>query len=67
MSDNFDDLDPDLFCLKHGKELPMGLYGVRYSGCAECEQPEPDGEAFRGGEAAAYEQDQMAAAQRLKR
>ncbi len=30
------------------------------------EPPEPDGEAFRGGEAAAYQAEQMAAAQRLK-
>ena len=30
------------------------------------EPPEPDGEAFRGGEAAAYEREQMAKWQRLK-
>jgi hypothetical protein len=30
------------------------------------EPPEPDGEDFRGGEAAAYEAEQMAAWQRLK-
>lgn len=30
------------------------------------EPPEPDGECFRGGEAAAYLADQQAAAQRLK-
>lgn len=30
------------------------------------EAPEPDGEAFRGGEAAAYEREQMAEWQRLK-
>ena len=63
---DFDDLDPDLFCLKHGKELPMGPCGHRYGGCEDCEPPEPDGEAFRGGEAAAYEAEQMHAAQRLK-
>lgn len=41
--------------------------------CAVCltrrenrEPPEPDGEAFRGGEAAAYENEQMARWQRLK-
>jgi hypothetical protein len=33
---------------------------------ADIEPPEPDGEAFRGGEAAAYEREQMSAAQRLK-
>lgn len=65
MSD-FDDLDPDMFCLTHGKEKPMGEYGIRYSGCPDCEPPETDGEAFRGGEAAAYLRDQMIAAQRLK-
>jgi hypothetical protein len=57
-------LDPDLFCLKHGTELPMGPYGIRYGGCEDCEPPEPDGEAFRGGEAAAYEREQMAAIRR---
>lgn len=61
---DFDDLDPDMFCLKHGKELPMGPYGMRYDGCEDCEPPEPDGECFRGGEAAAYERDQMTRIQR---
>lgn len=41
-STHLDDLDPDRFCLTHGKELPMGPYGIRYSGCVECEPPEPD-------------------------
>lgn len=58
------DLDPDLFCLTHGKALPMGPYGIRYSGCEDCEPPEPDGEDFRGGEAAAYESEQQARLQR---
>lgn len=62
-----DCLDPDLFCAKHGLELPMGPYGVRYGGCEECEPPESEGEAFRGGEAAAYQAEQQHAAQRLKR
>lgn len=32
-----------------------------------CDEPsDPDGEAFRGGEAAAYEREQMIAAQKLK-
>jgi hypothetical protein len=53
---------------------------ARYTGeprhtpvCAACftrkdneEHPEPDGEAFRGGEAAAYEREQMEQARRLK-
>ena len=64
MDDDFDDLDPDVFCLTHGKELPMGPYGTRYGGCDDCEPPEPDGEAFRGGEAAAYAREQMAGIQR---
>lgn len=41
--------------------------------CPECyhakdnrEPPDPDGEAFRGGEAAAYQAEQMAAARRLR-
>jgi hypothetical protein len=41
--------------------------------CAECwsvrdnyEPPDPDGEAFRGGEAAAYQAELMHQAQRLK-
>ena len=63
---DFDDLDPDLYCLTHGKERPMGPYGTRYSGCENCEPGDADGEAFRGGEAAAYEREQMADAQRLK-
>lgn len=63
---DFGDLDPDVFCLKHGKERPMSEYGIRYGGCEDCEPGEPDGEAFRGGEAAAYQREQMAAYQRLK-
>lgn len=35
--------------------------------CIDREPPEPDGEAFRGGEAAGYLAEQQAAAQRLKR
>ena len=41
-NDDFEDLDPNLFCLKHGKELPMGPYGVRYGGCEDCDGPELD-------------------------
>jgi hypothetical protein len=61
-----DDLDPDVYCLRHGKEKPMSDYGVRYGGCEDCEPGDPDGEAFRGGEAAAYEREQMAGYQRQK-
>ena len=59
---DYSDLDPDVFCLKHGK--PLGTEGASY--CEDCEPLEPDGEAFRGGEAAAYLSEQQAAAQRLK-
>lgn len=62
----FDDLDADIFCLKHGKPLLDGDHGCKASNCEDCEPPEPDGEAFRGGEAAAYEAEQMYRAQRLK-
>lgn len=61
---DLEDLDPDLFCLTHGKPLPMGPYGVRYGGCDDCEPAEPDGEDFRGGEAAACERESQAAIQR---
>lgn len=42
--------------------------GRHYNNSVGCciEPPEPDGECFRGGEAAAYEREQMAAWQRLK-
>lgn len=60
--DEFDDLDPDVFCLKHGK--PLATKCASY--CEDCEPPEPDGEDFRGGEAAGYGAEQQAAAQRLK-
>lgn len=65
---DFDDLDPDVFCLRHGKPLLDGMYGYKASNCEDCEGPEPDGECFRGGESAAYEREQMAHIQRtLKR
>lgn len=63
---DFDHLDPDVFCLHHGKPLVMSEYGIPYAGCEDCEPGEPDGEAFRGGEAAAFTSEQQAAAQRLK-
>lgn len=63
---DFNDLDPDVFCLKHGKPLLDGEYGGKASGCDDCEPLETDGETFRGGEAAAYACEQQAAAQRLK-
>lgn len=58
------DLDGDVFCHRHGKVKPMSEYGIRYGGCEDCEPPEPDGEAFRGGEAAAYERERQAEIQR---
>ena len=59
---DYSDLDPDVFCTTHGKQL--ATKGSSY--CEDCEPPEPDGEAFRGGEAAAYLAEQQHAAQRLK-
>ena len=56
----YDGLDPDYWCLRHGKRLPAEC--ARY--CEDCEPPEPDGEAFRGGEAAAYEHERQAWIQR---
>lgn len=47
------DLDPDIYCTKHGKRLEMSEYGIPYGGCEDCEPGEPDGECFRGGEASA--------------
>ena len=59
---DYSDLDPDVFCTKHGKPL-----ATKYaSWCEDCEPPDDDGEAFRGGEAAAFEREQMAHIQRLK-
>lgn len=49
------------------RELSMGPYGVRYSCCDDCAgDQEPDGEDFRGGEAAAFQAEQQEAARRLK-
>lgn len=63
---DFDHLDSDLFCLRHGKPLLDGEYGFKASNCTDCEPDDVDGEAFRGGEAAAWLSEQLAAAQRLK-
>ena len=60
---DLDDLDPDVYCLKHGKLLATKCASY----CEDCEPPEPDGEAFRGNEATAYKREQMIAAQKLKR
>lgn len=57
----FDDLDPDVFCLVHGKPLLDGEYGHKASNCGDCEPGDADGEAFRGGEAAAHAREQQAA------
>jgi hypothetical protein len=62
---DFDDLDPDLFCLTHGKELPMGPYGVRYGGCEDCEGREVTFDEALG--ARCDEQRRMDEALRLKR
>jgi hypothetical protein len=44
----------------------LDLCDAHFSERDNHEPPEPDGEAFRGGEAAAYQAEQMAAWQRLK-
>jgi hypothetical protein len=62
MKTDYTDLDPNVFCLKHGQ--PLATKGASY--CEDCEPPDADGEAFRGGEAAAYEREQQAEAWRLK-
>lgn len=34
---NFETLDPERFCSRHGLPLVPGEYGVPYGGCQECE------------------------------
>ena len=73
--DNRDSLapDPDAHerCPDCGEHVDDGC--AKDCGCKACrdrdaaEPPEPDGEAFRGGEAAGYLAEQQAAAMRLKR
>jgi hypothetical protein len=61
------DGEPSVICSAF--HLPLGVTAPGFI-CDDCrdsgdrEPPEPDGEAFRGGEAAAYEREQIAA--RLK-
>jgi hypothetical protein len=65
-------------CDRDEVDIGVGVQGGPW-GCPDChwveggyhsnddrEPPEPDGEAFRGGEAAAYEREQMAGYQRQK-
>lgn len=48
-------------------EMPSGPWGCPECQWVEGQEPgDPDGEAFRGGEAAAYEREQMSDAQSLK-
>lgn len=56
----------DCHCDRCGAELGLDpIYGVVYVTCGDCYGgAEPDGEAFRGGEAAAYEREQQAEIQR---
>ena len=53
-------------CDRCGAPLSFDLFiGKCYALCGDCYGGrEPDGEAFRGGEAAAYEREQMARIQR---
>ena len=60
MDGDYENLDPDVWCLKHGRLL--ATKGSSY--CEDCEPPEPDGECFRGGEAAGYLAEQQAKIQR---
>ena len=62
--------EPGLFTEKHNDALAQLIQTtiedyIRYER-ADYEPPEPDGEAFRGGEAAAFERDRAADARRLK-
>lgn len=56
---------------RHATVDPWGHEWNVIHACQPCinkadEPPEPSGEAFRGGEAAGYEREQMAGWQRLK-
>lgn len=53
------------YYLPHEPEW-LDLCAEHFSKRDNYEPPDPDGEAFRGGEAAAFAAEQMAAAQRLK-
>lgn len=39
---DYSDLDPDVYCLKHGKPLLDGMYGHKASNCEDCDPGEPD-------------------------
>lgn len=56
-------------CDRCGAELEVSPYSNSvFATCGDCYGgAEPDGEAFRGGEAAAYEAEQMHGSRRLKR
>lgn len=55
-------------CGRCGKALEPSPYrSTVFARCGDCDGgADPDGEAFRGGEAAAYAREQSIAAQRLK-
>jgi len=65
------EIDPNCCGCGDTREAHGSAFNVGHSfvpmGC-DCnrEPPEPDGEAFRGREAAAYEAEQMAEARKLK-
>lgn len=52
-------------CFTHTRVVLLDDYGQPSHYCADCEPPEPDGEAFRGGEAAAYAAELQDRARRL--
>jgi hypothetical protein len=66
MDDHYPDGECECHCPTCGESREPGPYGG-FATCGDCYGgKEPDGEAFRGGEAAAYEREQMAGWQRLK-
>lgn len=60
--------DCECHCPTCHEPLGRSEFGPGYYSCGDCHGgKDVDGEAFRGGEAAAFDREQMAAAQRLKR
>ncbi len=57
-------------CEEDDQPQAKGEWFISHDYCAHCEDnyepPEPDGEDFRGGEAAAFREEQQDAARRLK-
>lgn len=60
-----EDLDPELFCLRHGKPLLDGEYGYKASNCDDCDPEPPTFDEALGAVCDAREREH--AALRLKR